>query len=83
MTLAGITPYTDDLYIFYMDMLKPTIRGRLRSNLFLIWFSVIEMLMLVAVFIALLNEQYGLAIFGAVVLFCSIPFYGMAWGMRN
>lgn len=71
-------------YIFYMDMLRrPTIRERMRNNLFLIWFSVIEMLMLICVFLALLNEQYGLAIFGTVVLFCSIPFYGMEWAMRD
>lgn len=71
-------------YLFYMEMLrKPTIRERIRNNLFLIWFSIIEMLMLVAVFIVLLNEQYGLAIFGAVILFCSIPFYGMAWTIRD
>lgn len=73
-----------DQDLFLMNVMwKPTIRERIRDNLFLIWFSVIEIAMLICVFLALLDEQYEVAIFGVVVLFCSIPFYGMAWTMRN
>lgn len=72
---------TPDFFLMEM-MRKPTIRERIRNNLFLIWFSVIEIAMLISVFLALLDGQYGIAIFGAVVLFCSIPFYGMAWCLK-
>lgn len=68
---------------FLMEtMRKPTIRERIRNNLFLVWFSIIEIAMLICVVLALLDGQYGIAIFGAVVLFCSVPFYGMAWCLR-
>lgn len=72
---------TPDFFLMEM-MRKPTIRERIRDNFFLVWFSIIEIAMLVSVFLALLDEQYGIAIFGAVVLFCSVPFYGMAWCLR-
>jgi len=78
----GVVSMNQSLFLMEM-MWKPTIRERIRDNLFLIWFSVIEVAMLICVFLALLDEQYGIATFGAVVLFCSVPFYGMAWSMRD
>lgn len=51
--------------------------------MFPIFFTIIEICLFVSIVLAYLDGEYEPAIFGAVVMFCSIPYLGMAWGMRD
>lgn len=72
-----------DMRLFYEEMLIQNRWGRIKSSIFPILFTIIEICLFVSIVLAYLDGEYEPAIFGAVVMFCSIPFLGMAWGMRD
>lgn len=56
---------------------------RIKNSTFPILFTIIEICLFGSVLLAYLEGEYDPAIFGAVVIFCSIPYLTMAWGMRE
>lgn len=68
---------------FYEEMLRQYRWWGIRSSMLPILFTIIEICLFVSVLLAYLDGEYEPAIFGAVVMFCSIPYLGMAWGMRG
>ena len=72
-----------DMRLYYEEMLIQNRWGRIKSSIFPILFTIIEICLFVSVLLAYLDGEYEPAIFGAVVMMCSIPFLGKAWSMRE
>lgn len=68
---------------FSEEMLRQYRWRGTKSSIFPVLFTIIEICLFGSILLAYLDEEYGPAIFGAVVMFCSVPYLGMAWGMRN
>lgn len=69
--------------LFYEEILRQTRWWGVKSSIFPILFTIIEICLFVSVLLAYLDGEYEPAMFGAVIMFCSIPYLGMAWGMRD
>lgn len=72
-----------DMRLFYEEMLIQNRWGRIKSSIFPILFTIIKICLFVSTVLAYLDGEYEPAIFGVIVMMCSIPFLGMAWGMRD
>ena len=73
----------DHMRLFYEEILRQYRWQGIKSSIFPILFTIIEICLFVSVLLAYLDGEYEPAIFGAVIMFCSIPYLGMAWGMRD
>jgi len=68
---------------FSEEMLRQYRWWGVKSSIFPILFTIIEICLFGSILLAYLDGEYEPAIFGAVVMFCSIPYLGMAWNMRG
>ena len=68
---------------FSEEMLRQNRWRGIKSSIFPILFTICEVCLFVAIVLAYQDKKYRSAIFGAVVMMCSIPFLGKAWSMRE
>ena len=68
---------------FSEEMLRQYRWRGIKSSIFPILFTICEVCLFVSIVLAYQDKEYKSAIFGVIVMMCSIPFLGRAWGMRD
>lgn len=68
---------------YYEEMLSQNRWRGIKSVIFPILFTICEVCLFVSIVLAHQDKEYKSAIFGGIAMICSLPFLGMAWGMRD